>query len=87
MGNPLYTILIWLAVGAIAGFLADVVIKGINLRLFGKIIVGIIGGFVGGWIFDLLGINLFSGFLGDVAAAFVGAVIVLLILRLIRRKR
>jgi len=80
------SILTWVIVGAIAGFLADAAIKGIKLGLIGKIIVGIIGGLLGGWLFGVLGISLFSGFLGDVATAFIGAVILLLILRLIRRK-
>jgi uncharacterized membrane protein YeaQ/YmgE (transglycosylase-associated protein family) len=78
-------ILTWVIVGAIAGLLADAVIKGIRLGLLGKIIVGILGGFLGGWLFGLLNINIASGFLGDVIAAFVGAVILLLLLRIIRR--
>ncbi|EKD89498.1 MAG: hypothetical protein ACD_34C00015G0001, partial [uncultured bacterium] len=51
-------ILIWIIVGAIAGFLADAVIKGINLGLIGKILVGIVGGLLGGWLFGVLGISL-----------------------------
>ncbi len=79
-------ILTWVVVGAIAGLLADWVVKRINLGLIGKIIVGVIGGFLGGWIFDLLGIQIASGFLGNVIEAFIGAVIVLIILRLLRHK-
>ena len=79
-------IITWIIVGAIAGVLADAVIKGIQMKLFGKIIVGIVGGILGGWIFDLLGIG--SGnFLWTVISAFVGAIIVLIILRAVRGKK
>jgi uncharacterized membrane protein YeaQ/YmgE (transglycosylase-associated protein family) len=77
--------LYWLLVGAIAGFLADWVIKGIRMGLLGKIIVGMLGGLLGGWLFGLLGIGT-SGLIGSIIAAFVGAVILLLILVMIRRK-
>ncbi len=78
-------IITWIIVGAIAGILADWVIKGIRLGLIGKIIIGILGAFLGGWLFGLLGIILFGGnLLGQIIAAFVGAVILLLILRAIR---
>lgn len=79
-------VLTWIAVGAIAGLLADWVVKRINLGLIGKIIVGVLGGFLGGWIFDLLGFEIASGFWGNVIEAFIGAVILLMILRLLRHK-
>jgi uncharacterized membrane protein YeaQ/YmgE (transglycosylase-associated protein family) len=79
-------ILIWVVVGGIAGWLADLFVKGINLGLLGKILVGMVGGLLGGWLFGVLGINLGGSFLIDVLVAFVGAVILLLILRLIKRK-
>lgn len=79
-------VLTWILVGAIAGILADWLIKGIKLGLIGKIIVGVLGGFLGGWLLNLLGISLLDGFWGLVLDAFIGAVILLIILRLIRRK-
>lgn len=79
-------ILTWLLVGAVAGFLADLVVKGVKVGFFGWIIVGILGGFLGGWIFSFLNINLDWGIWGQILSAFVGALILLLILRLIRRK-
>lgn len=80
-------ILTWIVVGGIAGWLADMFVKGINLGLLGKILVGMAGGLLAGWLFGVLGINLGSSFLIDILVAFVGAVILLFILRLIRRKR
>ena len=44
------TILSWIVVGLIAGFLAGVVVKGGGFGLIGDIIVGVIGGLLGGWI-------------------------------------
>lgn len=82
----LNNLLTWIIVGGIAGILADFVIKGIRLRLPGKLIVGILGGFLGGWLFGLLNIQIATGLLAQVIAAFVGAVILLLILRALKRK-
>jgi uncharacterized membrane protein YeaQ/YmgE (transglycosylase-associated protein family) len=79
-------ILTWIIVGGIAGWLADMFVKRINLGLLGKILVGMAGGLLAGWLFGLLGIDLGSSFLIDILVAFVGAVILLLILSLIRRK-
>ena len=79
-------IIVWIVVGAIAGILADWVIKGIELHILGKIGVGIVGGVVGGFLWSLLtGAPL--GFFGKIIAAFVGAVIFLLILRAVRAKK
>lgn len=79
------SIIIWLIVGAIAGWLAGMVVKGGGFGLIGDIIVGIIGGLIAGWLLPRLGINLGSGFVAAVIDAFIGAVILLLILRLIKR--
>lgn len=81
------SILTWLAVGLIAGFLADVVVKRVKIGLIGDLIVGVLGGFLGGWLFGLLGISLGGGFWADVLAAFVGAVILLIVLRALRGGR
>ncbi|HTV30742.1 MAG TPA: GlsB/YeaQ/YmgE family stress response membrane protein [Xanthobacteraceae bacterium] len=78
-------IIIWLIVGAIAGWLAGMVVKGGGFGLIGDIIVGIIGGLIAGWLLPRLGIFIGGGFIGDVIDAFIGAVILLLILRLVKR--
>ncbi|MCC6799360.1 MAG: GlsB/YeaQ/YmgE family stress response membrane protein [Anaerolineae bacterium] len=83
----LWTIIGWIVVGAIAGWLASIVM-GTNRRqsLTEDIIVGVIGGIVGGFILNVLdiggevsGINLVS-----IIVAFFGAIILLLILRAVR---
>ena len=83
----LYTILTWLAVGLIAGVLADLVVKRIRVGLLGDIIVGILGGLLGGWLASLLNIPIGDTFLYKVLTAFVGAVILLLLLRALSRRR
>jgi len=80
----LQSILITIAVGAVAGLLADWLIKGIRVGLIGAIIVGVLGGFIGGWLFGVLKIELGLGIFGQIIAAFVGAVILLLVLRALR---
>lgn len=81
----LESILIWLLIGAVAGWLAGVIVKGYGFGLVGNIIVGILGAFVGGWLFGSLGISSGSGILGSVFGATVGAVVLLFVIRLLRR--
>jgi uncharacterized membrane protein YeaQ/YmgE (transglycosylase-associated protein family) len=77
------SILVWLVVGLIAGWLAGLVMKGGGFGLVGDIVVGIIGAFIGGLLLPRLGLGLPAGFLVSIVVAFVGAVILLLILRLV----
>ena len=77
------TIIWWLIVGLIAGFLASMVMRGGGYGIVGDIIAGIIGGFIGGWLFGLLGISAGGGLIGSIIVAFVGACILIAILRLI----
>lgn len=78
-------IIIWLIVGAIAGWLAGALVKGGGYGLIGDIIVGIAGAFIGGWLAGQLGIMIGGGLLSAIITATVGAVILLFILRLIKR--
>jgi uncharacterized membrane protein YeaQ/YmgE (transglycosylase-associated protein family) len=79
------SIIIWLIVGAIAGWLAGMVVKGGGFGLIGDIVVGIIGAVIAGWLLPQLGIVIGSGIVGAIIDAFIGAVILLIILRLIKR--
>lgn len=83
----LETFLLWIVVGAIAGFLASAVVGG-GFGLIGDIIVGVVGAFIGGWVFRAAGWGApFGGIAGTIFVAFIGACILLLILRLIWRAR
>ena len=79
------SIIIWLIVGAIAGWLAGMVVRGGGFGLIGDIIVGIIGAVIAGWLLPRIGIIIGGGFIAAVINAFIGAVIPLIILRLLRR--
>jgi uncharacterized membrane protein YeaQ/YmgE (transglycosylase-associated protein family) len=80
------TILIWLLVGAVAGWLAGIVVKGGGFGLIGDIIVGILGAFVGGWLFGVLGIAIPAPpIVATIIAATVGAIVLLLIVKVLKR--
>lgn len=84
------TIIAWIVVGAIAGWLASLVVRGTGLGLLGDIIVGIIGGIVGGIILSLILPGSFgvSGLnIGSIIVAFIGAVILLLIVKAFSGRR
>jgi len=72
-------------VGAIAGWLAGMVVKGGGFGLIGDIVVGIIGAVIAGWLLPRIGIVIGVGFIASVIDAFIGAVILLIVLRLIKR--
>ncbi|HEX7934535.1 MAG TPA: GlsB/YeaQ/YmgE family stress response membrane protein [Paraburkholderia sp.] len=78
-------IIAWLIIGAIAGWLAGVLVKGGGFGLIVDIIVGIVGAFIGGWLAGVLHISLGGGWIGSIITAVIGAVILLFIIRLIRR--
>jgi uncharacterized membrane protein YeaQ/YmgE (transglycosylase-associated protein family) len=80
----LTSIVMFLIIGAIAGWLAGVVMKGGGFGLIGDIVVGIIGAFIGGWLFGVLGIFA-GGLVGAVITAFVGACVLLFVIRLIKK--
>ena len=77
--------LIWfLLIGLIAGWLAGQVMKGGGYGIIGDMIVGVIGALIGGWLFGQLGIHT-GGLIGAIITAFVGALILIFLLRVIRR--
>lgn len=73
-------IIVWIIVGAIAGFLASKVLTGKGMGLLWDIVVGILGGILGGWLAGLAGIAV-SNLLIEIVVAFVGAAILLVIFR------
>jgi uncharacterized membrane protein YeaQ/YmgE (transglycosylase-associated protein family) len=82
------SIIAWLVVGLIAGFLASKVINKTGEGVVMDIVLGVIGAVVGGFIFNAVGhsaptgINLYSIFV-----AFIGSVFVLLIYHMVFRRR
>lgn len=78
-------IIAWLIIGAIAGWLAGILVKGGGFGLIVDIIVGIVGAFIGGWLAGVLHISLGGGWIGSIITAVIGAVILLFLIRLLRR--
>ena len=78
-------LLIWIIVGAVAGWLAGLVVRGFGFGLFGNIVVGILGAVIGGWLFGAIGFSFFPGILNAILTAFLGAVVLLLIIRVLKR--
>jgi uncharacterized membrane protein YeaQ/YmgE (transglycosylase-associated protein family) len=78
-------IVVWLIIGAIAGWLAGRLIKGGGFGLIGDIVVGIVGAVIGGWLAGALGISIGSGLIASIITAVIGAVILLVIVRAIKR--
>jgi uncharacterized membrane protein YeaQ/YmgE (transglycosylase-associated protein family) len=81
----LVTILVFLLIGAIAGWLAGLIVRGGGFGLIGDIVVGIIGAFIAGLILPRIGVSLGGGVLGAILGATIGAVILLLIVRIVKR--
>lgn len=72
--------IVWLIVGAIAGFLASKVMTGRGMGLIWDIVVGILGAFLGGWLAGLAGLAV-TNIVVEIIVAFVGALILLFIFR------
>jgi uncharacterized membrane protein YeaQ/YmgE (transglycosylase-associated protein family) len=78
------SLLMFLAIGAVAGWLAGTLMKGGGFGLFGNIVVGIIGAVIGGFVFGLLGITT-SSLIGSLITAVVGAGILLFLVGLVKK--
>lgn len=79
------TMLIWIIVGALAGWLAGLVVRGFGFGLLGNILVGILGAILGGWLFGMAGVAIGAGIINSIFTAFIGAVVLLLIVRVLKR--
>lgn len=77
------SILAWIIIGAIAGWLAGLLVKGYGFGLIGNIVVGILGAGVAGLLAPRLGLYTESAG-GNIIAALLGALILLAIAGLIR---
>jgi len=78
-------IIIWLAIGAVAGWLAGVIMKGGGFGLIGDIVVGILGAVIAGFLLPKLGIVIGGGIIAAIVNAVIGACILLFVIRLVKR--
>ena len=81
------TLLIWLVVGVVAGFLAGVVVKGYGFGLVGNLVVGVVGAFLAGFLLPAVGVSfsVVNPLVTSIAYATIGAVVLLLLIGLVRR--
>jgi uncharacterized membrane protein YeaQ/YmgE (transglycosylase-associated protein family) len=81
------SIVIWLLIGAIAGFLAGLVMEGGGFGLIGNIIIGVLGAIVAGYLFPSLGVSIpiADPLIRSIIVSTIGAIILLFIIGLVRR--
>jgi uncharacterized membrane protein YeaQ/YmgE (transglycosylase-associated protein family) len=77
-------LIIWLAIGAIAGWLAGLIVKSYVFGLIGNMVVGVVGAFIAGPL-PQIGFTLVGGIVAEIVNAVVGAVILLLVIRFVRK--
>jgi uncharacterized membrane protein YeaQ/YmgE (transglycosylase-associated protein family) len=79
------SLLVFLIVGVVAGWIAGKVVNGSGLGLIGDLILGVIGAFVAGWLLPRLGFSLGTGIIRSIIDAAIGAIVLLLAIKLVRR--
>lgn len=78
--------LLWfIIIGAVAGWLAGQIMKGRGFGVIGNIVVGVVGALLGGWLFGVLGISAGGGLLGSLVMALIGAIVLLFLVGLIKK--
>ena len=78
-------LIIWLVIGAVAGWLAGLIVKEYVFGLVGNIVVGIIGAVLAGWLLPLVGFVLVGGVIAAIINAVIGAVILLVVIGLFKK--
>jgi uncharacterized membrane protein YeaQ/YmgE (transglycosylase-associated protein family) len=58
----LIVVIVWLVIGAIAGWLAGQIVQGGGFGLVADIIIGIVGSVIGGFLAAAFGLNIGNGF-------------------------
>jgi uncharacterized membrane protein YeaQ/YmgE (transglycosylase-associated protein family) len=77
-------LIMFLVIGAVAGWIAGKLMRGGGFGLVGNIVVGVIGAFIGGYLFDALGVAA-GGLVGSLVMATVGALVLLFVVSLFKR--
>jgi len=72
----LESLIVFLLIGAVAGWLAGLIVKGFGFGIVGNIVVGIVGAFIAGYVFPALNVSLGTGIVG---------ILLLLVVRVLKR--
>jgi len=83
------SLVVWIVLGAVAGWIAGMIMKTGTGSILTNVIVGIVGAFVGGWIASLVGVGGETGGFSivSVITAVVGACALLFILGIVQKGR
>lgn len=93
MTISLTQLIVWIIIGAIAGWLATTLLRGRSMGQLTNILIGLVGALIGGILFSALHITALNVLdqikisLLDIVEAFVGAVVVLLVVSLVFHRR
>jgi uncharacterized membrane protein YeaQ/YmgE (transglycosylase-associated protein family) len=82
--------IVWIVVGALAGWIASMIMKtDAQMGALANIIVGIVGALIGGWVVSLFGVDVVDGafHIESILTAILGAVILLAVLKAVRGGR
>ncbi|MBZ9677373.1 GlsB/YeaQ/YmgE family stress response membrane protein [Mesorhizobium sp. ES1-1] len=79
------SLLVFIIIGAIAGWLAGLIVSGFGFGLIGNIIVGIVGAFIAGLLFPRIGFSMGGGVLAAIVHATIGAIILLVLVKVLKR--
>ena len=78
-------LILFLLIGAIAGWIAGKLLRGGGFGLIGNLVVGIVGAVIGGHLFSYLGVSAGGGLIGSLVTAGIGALVLLFIVGLIKK--
>lgn len=81
----LTSLIIAIVIGAIAGWLASQIVRGVGFGLMGNVVLGIIGAVLAAWLLPAIGLHIGSGIIGAIISATIGAVVILLLVRLFKK--
>ena len=83
------SIIAWIVLGLIAGWLAGMIMRGGGYGIIGDIVLGVVGALVGGWITAaVLGRDMVNGFnIESLIVAVIGAIVLIAISRLFTGRR
>ena len=79
------SLLIFIIIGAVAGWLAGLIVSGFGFGLLGNIVVGIVGALIAGWLVPMIGFSIGGGVLASIIHATIGAVILLVLIKVFKR--
>ncbi|MBC9250094.1 transglycosylase [Pseudomonas alcaligenes] len=79
------SLILFLIIGAIAGWIAGKLLRGGGFGLIGNLVVGIVGAVIGGHLFSYLGVSAGGGLIGSLVTAVIGALVLLFIVGLLKK--